>query len=132
MKGMTEQQIPTEDAMSPKADTKRHSRRKWLNMIGVAFLLFASYHIGWLRAMSYFGATWETPRGTLRTTNVPSQLPSHLLVCGSTLPMQCYDYRCPLGTSLVNPEQYSIPGGGSRQKDCSDGSVATEVLMKQN
>jgi hypothetical protein len=129
---MNEETTPTASSTAPLDASKTHRKRKWLKMFGVVLLAFASYHIGWWRAMNYFGATWDTPKGGLHQAVAPSQLPSHLLVCGSTLPKQCYDYRCPLGTNLVNPEQYSITGGGSRQKECSDGSIATEVQMKVN
>ena len=128
-----------ENKLSPQAVNvtsseaqKQHKKHKLLKLLGVLLLAFASYHIGWFRAMNYFGATWDTPKSALTQAVVPSQFPSHLLVCGSTLPKQCFDYRCPLGTSLVKPEQYSVPGGGERQKECSDGSIATEVQMKMN
>jgi hypothetical protein len=108
-----------------------HSRRMWLKVLGVLLLAFASYHIGWFRAMSYFGATWDTPRGSLEKNIATPQLPSHLLICTSTLPRECYDYRCPVGTHLVDPEQYSLPDAGSREKKCSDDSTAVEVRMSQ-
>ncbi len=122
----------TTEKVSAAGADRVHKRRMWLKLLGVLLLAFASYHIGWFRAMSYFGVTWDTPRGSLEKNVSTSQLPSHLLICTSTLPRECYDYRCPLGTNLVNPEQYNVPGGGSRQKECSDGSVATEVRMKTN
>jgi hypothetical protein len=73
----------------------------------IATLLFTTYF------KSPFGD--EFPRGITR--------------CGSTLPISCVTLRCEKGYIVPLPEDGPppIPGGGSMNRTCSDGSMASVI-----
>jgi hypothetical protein len=52
-----------------------------------------------------------------------------MTTCGSTLPIKCYTYRCENGY-IVRDGTETMPGGGSRSKMCSDGTLATETIVE--
>jgi hypothetical protein len=63
------------------------------------------------------------------TNSFGEEFPREITRCGSTLPITCETYRCEKGYIVPLPEDGPppIPGGGTRNRTCSDGSAATVV-----
>lgn len=57
------------------------------------------------------------------------EFPREITRCGSTLPITCVTFRCEKGYIVPIPSDGPppLPGGGSQNRTCSDGSVASKI-----